>query len=230
MLESGSTWIYSAVDQLLQDGFIVPVALCPHFFEAAACAMPSDVSDAVCVGCTAGGFRCRSTSGSLAITRPKCDSICDAVGRCWLVYRVYHQRTKALESFSIDGVEYIRSSELLGSTYRKQTKQTQAFAYLLIICSSLILIKETLISQCSPAIRWPCSPRAWHTHSISWRRVEFMLADGRISNYGIDDHNIHNACHVWIMPHIMETHIMYNIYDREYGYTNVHQSFYYPYI
>lgn len=160
MLESGSTWIYSAVDQLLQDGFIVPVALCPHFFEAAACAMPSDVSDAVCVGCTAGGFRCRSTSGSLAITRPKCDSICDAVGRCWLVYRVYHQRTKALESFSIDGVEYIRSSELLGSTYRKQTKQTQAFAYLLIICSSLILIKETLISQCSPAIRWPCSPRA----------------------------------------------------------------------
>lgn len=88
-----------------------------------------------------GGFRCRSTSGSIAITRPKCDSICDAVDAGWFI--VY--TTKALESFSIDGVEYIRSSELLGSTYRKQTKQTQTFAYLLIICSSLILIKENFI-------------------------------------------------------------------------------------
>ena len=64
---------------VLQDGFIVPVPLCPHFFEAehvrsdavGCCRMLSD---------SGGGFRCRSTSGSLAITRPKLVDL-DAVGR-----------------------------------------------------------------------------------------------------------------------------------------------------
>jgi len=142
---------------LLQDLLFSMIWGTPGWLHRPSCAVPpflrgGSLCDAIgCVGCCrmcwmcwmsiGGGFRCRSTSGSLAITRPKCDSICDAVGRCWFI--VY--TTKALESFSIDGIEYIRSSELLGSTYRKQTKQTQTFAYLLIICSSLILIKENFI-------------------------------------------------------------------------------------